>query len=450
MKKNILLICISLLCINLVFGQIPLEVEGQGSQKTGQIKSFATTQPSTFQVERTNDLNSNERLLELTMPKSSNDLGRFISATYDTGLRVFSVNADGSIVTEGNITLGAFSPGGDELTLNDFDGDGDAVIRTKQGPHELVFGSNVSNEGLIGTTTDSRFTFRTNNVTRAIISKEGNFGIGTPGPQKKLHVRDDGVLNGQTTVAVLESVVSKRPTLLFSEGGSALSNGMSIEYDGRNNGANNILSINTSAGNAGLTVRNGGSVGVRGTPSNLASLRINQESGVPRALEIANTVGGNFWGFTHASGLQLDYNGSLRGTFNDVNGNYTSVSDRRLKANIKPLADDALDKVMKLNPVSYTFKDQEGDNESIGFIAQEIEVLYPELVHQIESDNQDLLTLSYSEFGVIAIKAIQEQQLIIDELKNEINKFHSLKQDLISLKAELTSSLNGSDTKATK
>jgi len=430
--------------------QIPLEVEADDTSKAAEITT-TSQEKQVMTLERLLQGAKNSDILELKMKSTSSNVSQFIEAELEGGTPVFQLNRSGNINTIGRLSIGNIGNAeDDEINIFDFDGDGDAVIRTTQGPHTLVFGSNLTNEGLIGTLTDSRFSFRTNNITRAILSKDGNFGIGTPGPQKTLHVRDDGIVDDQTTVAVLESVVSKRPILLFSEGGSQLSNGMSIEYDGRLNSANNIMRFNTSAGNAAMTIRNGGSVGVRGNPSNLASLRINQASGVPRALEIANTVGGNFWGFTHASGLQLDYNGSLRGTFNDVNGNYTSVSDRRLKSNITPLANETLEKVMKLNPVSYTFKDQEGGKKSIGFIAQEIKVLYPELVHQIESNDQDFFTLSYSEFGVIAIKAIQEQQMLIDQIQEELNQVITLKSELVSLKAELTSSLEASNTKATK
>ena len=430
--------------------QIPLEVEADDTSKAAEITTTSTDR-QVMTLERLLQGVSESDILELKMKSTSSKTAQFIEAELENGSPIFQLNRSGNINSTGRLSLGNITNNEeDEINIFDFDNDGDAIIRTSQGPHELVFGSNVSNEGLIGTTTDSRFSFRTNNVTRAILTKDGDFGIGTPGPEKKLHVREDGVVNDQTTVAVLESVVSKRPILLFSEGGSLLANGMSIEYDGTSSGINNNLRINTSAGDVGLMVKNNGHVGIKGIASNLSVMRINQVSGVPNALQITNSVGGNFWGFFHASGLQLNYNGSLRGTFNDVNGNYTSVSDRRLKSNITPLANDALEKVMSLNPVSYTFKDQEGDKKSIGFIAQEIEILYPELVHQIESDDQDFLTLSYSEFGVIAIKAIQEQQKIINELKNEINQFHSLKQDLLSLKAELTISVEGSKSKAAK
>jgi len=140
--------------------------------------------------------------------------------------------------------------------------------------------------------------------------------------------------------------------------------------------------------------------------------------------------------------LELAVNGSLRGTFNDVNGNYTAVSDRRLKTSITPLPNDILTKVMALNPVSYLFKDQKNDKESIGFIAQEIELIFPGLVHKhAQKDDEQLLSLSYSEFGVIAIKAIQEQQRLIEDLEKEIMEVKILQQELISLKAEINNSL---------
>ena len=65
-------------------------------------------------------------------------------------------------------------------------------------------------------------------------------------------------------------------------------------------------------------------------------------------------------------------------------------------------------------------------NKSIGFIAQDVQKLFPELVAVIPDSSagykniNDLHTLDYSGFGVIAIKAIQEQQKMIDDLSGRL------------------------------
>jgi len=369
MKKITLLFLVFFTGAYNTYAQIQLEVESANTSNTVLITSNGTSQPRTVTIERTEPLSSGNDLLELKVPVLSANNSAIIEAENIGGGVVYTLFKDGAIASDGTTMIGnANSKSSDELTILDIGSDDDVVLRMETVDHELVFGANPSNEGFIGTVSDSRMSFRTNNITRAIISKTGDFGVGTPGPSKKLHVRDDGALGERTTVAVLESVTSKQPQLLFSEGGTDQSSGMSIEYDGTLTGANNNLRINTSSGEVGLMVRNNGHVGIKGTPSNLAILRVNQQAGVPMGLQIVPNNGNNPWSITAgtSNSLQLAVNGSLRGSFNDTNGNYTPVSDRNLKSNITPLPNEMLAKVMELNPVSYTFKGQEGDKESIG------------------------------------------------------------------------------------
>ena len=70
---------------------------------------------------------------------------------------------------------------------------------------------------------------------------------------------------------------------------------------------------------------------------------------------------------------------TLAGAIN-TSGNttaYTSISDYRLKENVKPL-ENALAKVAQLNPVSYTFKNNAQPSQ--GFIAHELQAIVPECV----------------------------------------------------------------------
>lgn len=55
-------------------------------------------------------------------------------------------------------------------------------------------------------------------------------------------------------------------------------------------------------------------------------------------------------------------------------------------------------------------------------MAQDVQPYFPELVYQrYDRDiTKPLLTMDYSGFGVLAIKAIQEQQQMIDELKSQL------------------------------
>jgi hypothetical protein len=88
---------------------------------------------------------------------------------------------------------------------------------------------------------------------------------------------------------------------------------------------------------------------------------------------------------------------------------YDSSSDRRLKENIVKTS-YGLEEVLKLNPVNYRFISN-GLNQ-IGFIAQEVQPLLPEVVTGTEGDIEkgETLGITYSSLIPVLTKAIQEQQ----------------------------------------
>ncbi len=106
--------------------------------------------------------------------------------------------------------------------------------------------------------------------------------------------------------------------------------------------------------------------------------------------------------------------------FIEPDGEMKQRSDRRLKKNIKIMS-GVLDKVLQLKPSTYQFKESTNNKTKIGMIAQEVNELFPELISKKEH-----YTLNYSGFGVIAIKAIQEQQKMIEELKKELKEIKKI------------------------
>jgi hypothetical protein len=129
-------------------------------------------------------------------------------------------------------------------------------------------------------------------------------------------------------------------------------------------------------------------------------------------------------------------------------GAYTQVSDKRMKNNITPM-NSVLSDVMKLKPVEYFYNHSESTVKSIGFIAQDVQQIFPGLVNI--SEDTGMLAIQYIEFGVIAVKAIQEQQVQIEQQAAIINaqqaEIDALKADVEMLKGiiryeEPTTSVN--------
>lgn len=129
------------------------------------------------------------------------------------------------------------------------------------------------------------------------------------------------------------------------------------------------------------------------------------------------------------SGSFYMYNttGTLLGSFDGTSGVYSSSSDERLKTGFQDLNKNTLEKLMQLKPVSYKYKSNMKGRTYIGFKAQEVEKIFPSLVYSpsIEGGNTGNYTLNYSGFGVIAVKAIQEQQKEINTLKEQNKKLQS-------------------------
>jgi hypothetical protein len=127
--------------------------------------------------------------------------------------------------------------------------------------------------------------------------------------------------------------------------------------------------------------------------------------------------------------LELFYNGTLRGTFSATNGAYTSSSDRKLKKDITEIS-SVLTQVNALQVYTYRFvwQDAEDQKQSLGFMAQDVRQYFPQLVYEVTYDDgeESWLQLDYAGMSVIAIKAIQEQQEIIDAQAQRIELLEQL------------------------
>ena len=129
-----------------------------------------------------------------------------------------------------------------------------------------------------------------------------------------------------------------------------------------------------------------------------------------------------------------------------------NTSDITLKTNINPL-DYGLNEIMQLNPITYNWKSQtkgrtsipQGDDElKIGFSAQELLSVMPEVVEThswVAADEKgnfrkiknDKLGVYYSDIIPVTVKAIQEQQNQIEELKAIVTELQKQNNELKTL-----------------
>ena len=144
-----------------------------------------------------------------------------------------------------------------------------------------------------------------------------------------------------------------------------------------------------------------------------------------------NTAGSHFIAVDSSGNIDFRvYNSN--GNVVNTNGVYSTVSsDRRTKENITD-ATGKLEDLCRLNVKNFTYKDYPNNGKQIGFMADEMESVFPNLVTQEDTrvyDDDGNLVKGYEDqksvkvggpvFAILT-KAIQEQQTIIEDLKDRI------------------------------
>ena len=138
-----------------------------------------------------------------------------------------------------------------------------------------------------------------------------------------------------------------------------------------------------------------------------------------------STVSKTAWGqtFWTSGGIPTSISGNMTGVGSiSASGNITTSaevtahSDKRLKDNIQPLTNRGY-----ITPTTY-IKD---GKESIGFIAQDMQKLYPELVTVDESTEEKYLTVNYMQYTAVLQAQIIELSKEIQELKDKLNDIYN-------------------------
>jgi hypothetical protein len=264
-------------------------------------------------------------------------------------------------------------------------------------------------------------TLQTNNGTTALtVDASQNVGIGTASPGTKLDVR-----------GTLKSVVAS------GQNASFLSNTTQVNI-GDVSGVPYIQGINQAGSNSGLAFYNYSAEAMRidssgnllvGTTSNYGTARTSiNNSGTVLGLYCSGASSATGMIIGKASNdsstsqiyVQFLYNSGSLGN-GQINGNgsgaaaFGSYSDIRLKENITNLPSQ-LSNIMALRPVEFDWKN--GDGHQIGFVAQEVNEVYPDLVGE---GAEGMLTLTdMNKNDARLIKAIQEQQALITQLQADV------------------------------
>jgi hypothetical protein len=302
------------------------------------------------------------------------------------------------------------SNGSVNLELN---ADGNGVVRTRSN-HNLIFG--------------------TNETERMRINTNGNVGIGTTNSTYPLNVYKAGA-NVFSTVYNVAAFNDGTASYKGINLGYLSGEQTGVIYAETNSAASNLAfwTYSGSAWGERMRITSGGNVNINSTQTNYrfyiqdsaanwTSVWENTAASAQGLLiRLTGGSAGVYYGAYDGGAYKFYINGS--GVVNSTSTSITAISDITLKENIRDL-ETGLNEVMKLKPRRFDWKDETKLEKNVaGFIAQELQDVLPDLVYDYKyNDKETKKSIKMGDILPTLVKAIQEQQAQINELKSQLNK----------------------------
>ena len=348
------------------------------------------------------------------------------SSTYSADFRDYNNTNLMRLTGEGKLGLGTTSPStklevyDGSLTLNAPSATGNAWTFYKNSDRTYLVGIRGSSSDALS------FYDLTADVERMRIDSSGNVGIGTTSPNFTLGIHkatassnymqitnsDTGSGSGD---GFLIGVASDEAATIWNQENTRMAFGTNNTERMRIDSSGRLLIGQTSAINSSILQAGGNSVsgGVAHIYDNDVSVA---SSNVILKISFTNDdvcTDGQLIAF-HDLSNQI---GSIRaGSGTTVN--YNTSSDERLKENIVD-ASSQLDVINNIQVREFDWK--KGGHHDVGMIAQELHSVIPNVVTEGADDvTEEPWSIDYGKLTPYLIKAIQEQQTIIDDLKSRI------------------------------
>ena len=366
-----------------------------------------------------------------------------ITTTGDTNTGIFFPAADTIAFTEGGVEAGRFDSSGNfnigTTTVPGSNGGGIAIFKSDY--PRLTFRNTTTGDSATDGTQfaavganfefynkeNGNIEFGTNNTERLRLDSSGNLGIGTSSPAVKLQVKSSAEafrIEGTTArgsgniFASFHDPTGRKGYWGYgaSDDNLYISNEMNAAMLFLTNSVERaritsagVLMVGTTglpAGNGTAMSLAGSSAAARiyGTTEGTGALYVDKSTNTSTTAQV-------FVQFTinaQATGSgQINANGASQAAFG-------SFSDRRLKDNIVDLASQ-WGSIKTLRPVEFDYIASEGGGHQLGFIAQEVKEVYPDLVGERADKMLTLSGMGKNEARLI--KALQEAMARIEQLE---------------------------------
>jgi len=348
------------------------------------------------------------------------------------------------IDANGNVGIGTTTPGY-KLDISSTTGSGRqdmfrilAGNNTNGNGATIILGSTQTHAGYVSglqtnsNTGDLTFGTQSNGAyaeNMRIVGSNGNVGIGTTAPVSKLHIAGADMNN-----ALLFENTSANPGrnyILFKTQGTeqgyiGLGGGATNHMSIAAYGASNNLYLETNSLTR-MTILPSGNVGI-GTITPAYKLHVSGgtircelgSNGISGAfvgggsnLQIYHSASSSVYFWNTASGIYEFYNaGGSTSTGTLYAGLYASGSDRRLKNNIVN-THFGINDLMKIQVRDYEYKADSSKTLTTGFIAQELYEIFPNAVSK-PAKAEDMWAVDYGKVTPLLVKAVQDQQVIIE------------------------------------
>jgi len=268
-------------------------------------------------------------------------------------------------------------------------------------------------------TSTGDFDIRDNGTSVFFVRDDGNIGIGTTSPTRKLQIEASASGHAGSGNAILyarNSVTAQDAAAIYGECANTDTRGYGGFFQGGEHGVYGRAAAGTGA-----------RYGVRGYVLGTSGVKY----GVWGGAETGGTV----------YGLYCSGNGGYTGS-------WSQVSDIKFKNNIKPM-EGALQKLLLLEPKTYEMNTRDykhmnfNEGTRFGLIAQDLKLVFPELVskgaHPTEDEKGviEYESIDYISLTPVLIQSIKEQQKIIEKQQLEIEMLKDALNETANLKARL-------------